>query len=363
MAKTKWNEWCPVFMNFLRTIPGQNGQPLSYVCRDNEDPIIDPTADFIDDYVNRAPLHGDAFAIDAAEVHIYIQSFIAGNETAEAKILVHANLNNGRLDFFSLKEHYEGVGANSKELLLADKILETLFYSGEKKPHMWWEEFEKQLTKAFTIYEKYEGRDVYSDLHKLRILSRKVNADFLQAIKTSINLELTRMPVTITYDQALTNFRNEVNLKFPPQLGNDNRRTRRINAVRGGGRTGRGGRGRGRGRYNNGRRGNIRDHHNGARIIQLEDGTSLEIHPAYHFTPEVWNKIPIQERNRLRDERIAYKRRRYNNNYNSNQNRNNNHSGQYPNAGGQSVISEITTNPPQGMSGQNSNINQQPNDN
>jgi hypothetical protein len=94
--------------------------------------------------------------------------------------------------------------------------METLFYSGEKQPHMRWEEFEKQLTKAFTIYECYEGRNMYSDLHKLCILIQKVDADFLVQIKTSINLKLTRDPVTITYNQALTTFRNEVNLKFPP---------------------------------------------------------------------------------------------------------------------------------------------------
>ena len=136
--------------------------------------------------------------------------------------------NNGRLDFIALRDHYEGIGANSKELIFADKILETLFYSGEKQPHMWWEEFEKSLTKAFTIYERYEGRNVYSDQHKLRILIQKVDADFLTSVKTSINLELTRDPVTMTYNQALTNFCNEVNLKYPPQVANT-RRTRRIN--------------------------------------------------------------------------------------------------------------------------------------
>ena len=186
--------------------------------------------ELMDDYVNCAPLVGDAFNIAAAEVHTYIQSFINGNKTAEAKILAHADQKNGRLDFVALKEHYEGIGANLKDLISADRTMETLFYSGEKQPHMWWEEFEKQLTKSFTIYERHEGRNVYSDLHKLRILIRKIDADFLTQIKSSINLELTRDPVTITYDQALTTFRNEVNLKFPPQVGNA-RRTRRINEM------------------------------------------------------------------------------------------------------------------------------------
>ena len=212
----------------------------------------------MDDYVNRAPLSGEAFIIDAAEVHIYIQSFISGNETAEAKILPHASEIKGRLDFIALKEHYKGVGANSKELIFAGKTLETLFYTGEKPPHMWWEEFEKLLTKSFTIYERYEGRHVYSDLHKIRILIRKVDADFLKSIKITINLELTRNPVTITYDQALTTFRNEVNLKFPPQFGNNNR-TGRINQMDSGyhqqyqGSYGYNNGGRGRGRGGHGR--------------------------------------------------------------------------------------------------------------
>jgi hypothetical protein len=140
---------------------------------------------------------------------------------------------------------------------------------------MWWEEHEKQLTKAFTIYKKCEGREVYSDLHKLRILTCKVNAEFLQAMKTTINLELTKEPVTITYKQALTNFRNEVNLKFPPHLGQDNRWLRHIQQLQGRGRgrgNGQGGWfGRGGGRFrNNGGRGN--NHRPGARTIQLTDG-------------------------------------------------------------------------------------------
>ena len=44
---------------------------------------------------------------------------------------------------------------------------------------MWWEKFELRLTKAFATIDKVEGRVVYSDGQKLRILQKKVNADFL----------------------------------------------------------------------------------------------------------------------------------------------------------------------------------------
>ena len=82
--KVKQEEWKPLFTNFLQAIPGRNGIPLSYIVRDNENGIIVPDAEFIDDYVNHAPLNGDAFNTDAAEVSIYIATFIAGNEITES---------------------------------------------------------------------------------------------------------------------------------------------------------------------------------------------------------------------------------------------------------------------------------------
>jgi hypothetical protein len=179
--KTKWEDWNPVFINFLRSIPGRYDVPLKYVIRDNDAPTIVPGASLLDGYVNRAPLTGDAFDTDASEVHTYIVSFITGNSTAESKILQHANDNNGRLDYLALKAHYEGVGVNAIEILKAEKVLSDLFYGGERKPHMWWEEFELQLTRAFAICDRTEQRQVYSEHQKLRLLCKKINADFLNA--------------------------------------------------------------------------------------------------------------------------------------------------------------------------------------
>ena len=65
--KLKWIEWYPTFINFLRAISGRSGIPLSYICR----PVsaIVPTTgygDFIDEYVDKAPLTGQAYLTDAA---------------------------------------------------------------------------------------------------------------------------------------------------------------------------------------------------------------------------------------------------------------------------------------------------------
>ena len=63
--------------------------------------------DFIDEYVDKAPLTGKLYLTYAAEVHTYITKFTSGNPVAEAKMVQNAQKNNGRLDLIALKNHYE----------------------------------------------------------------------------------------------------------------------------------------------------------------------------------------------------------------------------------------------------------------
>ena len=94
---------------------------------------------------------------------------------------------------------------------------------------MWWNKFERHITKAFNIYDLLEKRRVHSNDMRLSILNIKILADFLQATKASINLELAKTPVTITYENALAALSNQVNPKFPLGLSFiNNRRTRKI---------------------------------------------------------------------------------------------------------------------------------------
>ena len=326
---SKWDDWYPTFINFLRAIPGRNGVPLSYVCRDDDEAAYhDPELDFIENYILQAPVWGAAFKIDAAEVHTYLVNFTSGNSVAEVKMLPHTHENNGRLDFKALREHYEGVGVNSINVIKAEETLKNLFYAGERKPHMWWDEFEKQLNRSFTIIHKNEKREVYSNEMKLRILLQKINVDFLQGVKAAMSIELSRTPLLMTYEQAVMTFRNEVNSKFPPNMSSNNTRARRINELsrsqtnprpgsygrgRGRGRGGRfGGRGRGGpgGRNQGGRgRGPSRGHPN-ARFITGTNGRTIEIHPSYNFPSEIWDVIPYAERKRITDERTQYANKR-----------------------------------------------------
>ena len=156
--KTEWDDWKPTFEKFLRAIPGRNGVPLLYVIRENDAAVLNVNADMLQDCIDRAPLTGDVFQSDASVAHTYIVKFIFGNPTAEVKLLPHTAERNGRLDFKSLVKHYEGVGIHTKSVTEADKTIDTLFYNGERKPHIWWEDFEERLSTAFVIFDKKENR-------------------------------------------------------------------------------------------------------------------------------------------------------------------------------------------------------------
>jgi hypothetical protein len=161
---------------------------------------------FLGDYIAAAPLSGDANAIDTVQVQTFLLNFVTGNDTAEAKIQGLRRAIDGREALKRLTEHYEGVGIQAIDIWEADEVLKTLFYGGERPPHMWWSEFEKRLTGAFNAYVKCEGQIVHSDEMKIRMLIDKIKADFLVQTKAQLEIELSRVPLTITYDQSLALF-------------------------------------------------------------------------------------------------------------------------------------------------------------
>ena len=59
--------------------------------------------------------------------------------------------------------HCKGTGINATIVSEAEKDIESLQYSGEKRPYMWWNRYELQLTKAFTTVDKIEDQAVYPD--------------------------------------------------------------------------------------------------------------------------------------------------------------------------------------------------------
>ena len=162
---------------------------------------------------------------------------------------------------------------------------------------MWWEELEKQLISAFVAYEKYEKRQVHSNKIKLRILLDKVNAEFLAHTKAGIGIKITRMPMNMSYTQALSGFKNEVNRKSPPKIGSNHRAHQKINKVRQG--RGRGHFGRNNARTHGGQglggrggrtsgRSNFHRNCTDSSMITLTDGQRIEYYPLLDLPPSIF---------------------------------------------------------------------------
>ena len=68
----RFYEWDDKWENYLSTIPGQNGVPLSYVIRVDVAPDYDPDTpyvSFVDQTIGCAPLSGAAYISDKRKVH------------------------------------------------------------------------------------------------------------------------------------------------------------------------------------------------------------------------------------------------------------------------------------------------------
>ena len=129
-------DWKVYFDNFLCNQPVINGVPFVYAIRDNNKPNVQANSKLLDSYVDQAPLNGDVNAYDANEVRTYIINFITENPTDGNEILPYLYFNDGGQDYRSTKNHYVGSGATETEIVKSADNIYSMFYEGEKKPHM-----------------------------------------------------------------------------------------------------------------------------------------------------------------------------------------------------------------------------------
>ena len=99
--RTKWSDWFPTLLNFLRTIPGRDGVPLDYICRIEDLPNCPLQTDILTEYIEQAPLSNNSFTSDTSEVHTYLANIITAHPTAESKAKANLALKNRRTVFFS----------------------------------------------------------------------------------------------------------------------------------------------------------------------------------------------------------------------------------------------------------------------
>ena len=64
---------------------------------------------------------------------------------------------------------------------------------------MWWDKLKVKLIKAFLVIDNHAGRQVHTDVMKLRILNSKIRADFLVAMKMNIDIQMNMQPMVMKY--------------------------------------------------------------------------------------------------------------------------------------------------------------------
>ena len=172
----KWPEWEPAFSNYLSTIPGVNGVPLSYVLRLESTPDPNETyQSFNEQAIACSPLTGASFQADARKVHQLLKSFLQ-SESAEQWIKSISRKQNGREDMIALRNHYSGEGNTSRRIAIAEKTRDTLHYKSERA--MPFSSFLDKLQKMFNIFD--EENESISETAKVRLLLKKVEHPQLQ---------------------------------------------------------------------------------------------------------------------------------------------------------------------------------------
>lgn len=188
----KWSIWEPAFANYLSTIPGVNGIPLSYVIRELEAP--NRTAEFTnfnEKAIACAPLTGATYQADARKVHQLLKSYLQA-ETAEQWIKPLEKAQDGRKDMEALRNHYSGEGNTSRRIAVAERYRDTLHYKNEKA--LTFTGFLDKIQTMFNIFET-EGEPV-TEQAKIRMLLKKVEHPSLQTAVENLRFTAGKDPTT-----------------------------------------------------------------------------------------------------------------------------------------------------------------------
>src|SRR5210317_2647115 len=313
---SKWDDWEPIFSKYLRCLVGRNGVPLSYVIRDHEAGDPTPHEDFLQMYINMAPLNGDAYVIDNGRVLTLLLKFVKSNDLADGAISAINTENDGRKAFMAVKSRFVGQGIMMTSVTKAERTVEKLYYSGEKYPSMYWQKFETELNRAYAILDKHAQRTVYSDQAKLQKLQTRIQSNELKMTREGVSASLAHIPMQMTYDKAMTinpniNRRGIAQVDTRPQYGgrgrggqqdqNSNRNNRRG--------------GRGNNNYYQER------NHPDQETIILRNGKHIKYHASYRFTHEELNQMTEGQRARMKREREEWRARNGRPPRNSNQDR------------------------------------------
>jgi hypothetical protein len=182
-----WLVWSGSLTNYLSTILGQDGVPLSYIIRENDEPDYDnedkADYDFEQLSIKCAPLVGVFYKTDAGKVHQLIHGFMQG-ETTKTWIKPKEKRQNGRLDFKALQAHYSGKGNKSVMIKEAEVLRNSFYYKNERAMS-----FEDFLTNMQAMFIGFEDNDkLLTDAQKIRLLFQKVQSPSLTQVKNALQV-------------------------------------------------------------------------------------------------------------------------------------------------------------------------------
>jgi hypothetical protein len=197
-----WIAWSRGLRNYLSTMQGRDGVPLSYIIRENELPdySLESVAgfDFQSLSVDAAPLTGLNYTTDAKKVHQIIHGLVQG-EIAETWIKPTERRQNGRVAFLALQSHYGGEGNKSVRIKEAEGLRKNLMYKSERTMS-----FELFLTKMQTMFIGFlDSQEVIEPPQQIRLLFDKVQCPGLETVKNSLQVAHdldNAAPPNVTYD-------------------------------------------------------------------------------------------------------------------------------------------------------------------
>ena len=208
----KWDDWEPAFVNYLSTIPGAKGIPLSHVVRANEDP--DHETNFEGDFVARsiacAPHNNATFHADARNVtQLFMNLLVA--ESAEQWIKNLVTRVNERLGMEALCNHYGGEDNANRHIATAEKLREKLHYKSERS--MPFSTFLDRMQKMYNIFqEEVEELTENAKVHELlKCVQNNQLQDTIKALRVWFDLD------GISYTEAANHITSAVK-KFPEYI-------------------------------------------------------------------------------------------------------------------------------------------------
>ena len=76
---------------------------------------------------------------------------------------------------------------------------------------MWWAKFKESLYKAYRVVDKEVSYAVYTDIAKTRdLVNNRIKDPKLEMVTTTLQLRMNEVLFTLTFDQAILNYRTRV---------------------------------------------------------------------------------------------------------------------------------------------------------